>query len=394
MGIQVSGTTAGMFYGSASVQQQDSSASLEDEDGKDVNSFFARGVFAPIVSETQVLHFGVDYALVVTATSAMAPSSTARLPLRLGVRGMSENATNVNTTNTPNNGQITLGSADALGFEDDSVVGLEFAYMQGPFSVQTEYLGRDLSGYGTNGDREATGYNAQLAYTLTGESRVYKLDGGKFDAIKPADKTMGAWEVFYRYDNLSVEDDNVMATVGGVAIDETEAKIHTIGTNWYVNEAVKLSLNYLMTQSNSDTVKLQNGRFALGDTDDDGKPSRCAPNTCSKNAVTVLLLLSPALCGAFFRRHKTPDWAHAYSDARSPWRSACRTVECLVGRPPAVCSTRFFVGSGGQRQCWPRNGLATGPSPVGRCPWHAPGGVAGLCEAAFLWRVCLRYGLG
>ncbi len=43
-------------------------------------------------------------------------------------------------------------------------------------------------------DLEATGYNVQLAYTLTGESRSYKLDGGKFDKIKPENKRTGAWE--------------------------------------------------------------------------------------------------------------------------------------------------------------------------------------------------------
>jgi len=218
-----------------------------------------------------VLHFGVDYATRSYGNERDGTKFGGAINSRLGVRGVTENQAN--------SGQLVLAPSDAsavagnttTGFEDDSVVGLEFAYMQGPFSIQSEYLSRQLSGFGTNGDREATGYNTQLAYTLTGESRVYKLDGAKFDAIKPADKNMGAFEVFYRYDNLTVEDDQVMATVGGVKIDETEAKIHTIGTNWYVNEAVKLSLNYLMTQSNSDTVKLQSGRFASGATDDDGK---------------------------------------------------------------------------------------------------------------------------
>lgn len=266
MGIQVNGTTAGMFYGSASLQQQDSGAYLEDEDGKDVNSFFARGVIAPIVSETQVLHFGLDYATRSYGNERDGTKFDGRIRSRLGVRGVSENQTNSD--------QLILAPADAGvtgGFEDDDVVGLEFAYMQGPFSVQSEYLKRDLSGYADNGDREATGYNMLLAYTLTGESRIYKLDGAKFDAIKPMDKQYGAWEVFYRYDHLSVEDDATMATVGGLAIDESEAKVHTLGVNWYANEAVKLSLNYLMTKTDDETVRLQNGRFAAGNDDDDGQ---------------------------------------------------------------------------------------------------------------------------
>jgi phosphate-selective porin OprO/OprP len=258
MGIQVNGTTAGMFYGSTSFQQQDPTTdgnALESKSGKDVNSFFARGVFAPIVSETQVLHFGLDYA---ERSYGSGGVFTGTIDTRLGVRGVSEN--------TVNSKKIVLGKSDALGFDDDKVLGLEFAYMYGPMSVQSEYLKRDLSGTGSNGDREATGYNAQLAYTLTGESRVYKLDGGKFDSIKPANKATGAWELFYRYDNLSVEDD---LNLGVAGIDETTGKVHTVGVNWYANEAVKLSLNYLMSSSDTDTVKLQ-GRVADA-TDDDGK---------------------------------------------------------------------------------------------------------------------------
>jgi phosphate-selective porin OprO/OprP len=276
MGIQVNGTTAGMFYGSASVQQQDPTTGAEDEDGKDTNSYFLRGVFAPIVSETQVLHFGLDYATRSYGNEGTGVDDTqfgGSITSRLGVRGVTES--------NGNSGQLTLAPSDLAatgGFDDDEVVGVEFAYMHGPFSVQSEYLKRDLSGHGSNGDREATGYNAQLAYTLTGESRVYKLDGAKFDAIKPMDKQYGAWEVFYRYDDLSVEDDDVMVAGSGVVlaaigVDETEAKVHTLGVNWYANEAVKLSLNYLMTETDESTVKMQGSTVAtnrfLNDNDDD-----------------------------------------------------------------------------------------------------------------------------
>ena len=54
-------------------------------------------------------------------------------------------------------------------------------------------------------DLKASGYYAQLAYTLTGEPRLYKLDGAKFDTIKPENKEIGAWELFYRYDSIKVE---------------------------------------------------------------------------------------------------------------------------------------------------------------------------------------------
>ena len=275
MGIQVSGTTAGMFYGSAGITQQDPSSSTsvapagggtvttttlqitEDDDGKDVNTFNARGVFAPIVSETEVLHLGLDYAQRSYDDNKFKGGITSRL----GVRGITEN--------TQNSKAITMADSDTLFFNDDQVWGAEFAYMTGPFSVQSEYLKRTLSGQDANGDREATGYNAQLAYTLTGESRTYKLDGGKFDAIKPTDKTYGAWEMFYRYDNLKVEDDDgSLDTVTALNFGETTAKIHTLGVNWYANEAVRVSLNYLMTKSDDDTVAVQ--KRAKSADDDNG----------------------------------------------------------------------------------------------------------------------------
>ncbi len=262
MGVQVNGTTAGMFYGSASIIQQDGTATYsgtsyqlgEDEDGKDLNTFNLRGVFAPIVSETQVLHFGVDYAQRSYEDNVFRGGITSRM----GVRGVTENSQNSKA--------LTMADADSAGnfFDDDQVWGAEFAYMYGPFSVQSEYLQRNLSGQDDNGDREATGYNLQLAYTLTGESRVYKLDGAKFDAIKPIDKVNGAWEVFYRFDSLTVEDDDKNLGVAGV--DETTADIHTLGVNWYVNEAVKISANYLMTKSDKDTVAVQK---RAADADDD-----------------------------------------------------------------------------------------------------------------------------
>ncbi len=103
----------------------------------------------------------------------------------------------------------------------------------------------------------------QLAYTLTGESRSYKLDGGKFDKIKPENKRTGAWEVFYRFDDITVDETGIAPSgyVGALDSAEAGAKTHTIGVNWYANESVKLSANYLKTSV--DDVVNANG-------DDDG----------------------------------------------------------------------------------------------------------------------------
>ena len=124
--------------------------------------------------------------------------------------------------------------------------------------MQGEYIKRkveaDAAAYQ---DIKADGYYAQVAYTLTGEARAYKL--GKFDSIKPSNKQIGAWEVFYRYDHLSVDDDN-----GAFAnVSDIEANVHNLGLNWYANESIKLSGTYVK-------AKVDNAQNANGDDDGDG----------------------------------------------------------------------------------------------------------------------------
>jgi len=247
--------TAGMFHGEVGGYRQSGN---EDADGQNNTSFIARGVVAPIVESNQVLHFGLNY-----ATREVEAGWEEEIESRLSVRGTTEDSVNGN--------RAVFGRANLDG--TDQAWGLEAAYMIGPFSIQGEYLARNADGdaaaNGNSNDLEASGYNVQLAYTLTGESRSYKLDGGKFDKIKPENKQIGAWEVFYRYDNITVDETAFLpesedeTVVAGLTIDNAEAsaKTHTIGVNWYANEAVKISANYLKTSVDD---------LANGNGDDDG----------------------------------------------------------------------------------------------------------------------------
>lgn len=254
-GVRLRTTLGDMFHGEIGGYRQGGN---EDEDGQNNTSFVARGVIAPIVQDNQVLHFGLNF-----ATREVEEGAVQEIEPRLSVRGTSEDSVNGN--------RALFGGAAIDG--TDQVWGLEAAYMMGPFSVQGEYLTRNADGdaavNGNSNDLEATGFNVQLAYTLTGESRTYKLDGGKFDKIKPENKQIGAWEVFYRYDDITVDETAILpqgeggAPLAGLTLDSAEAaaKTHTIGVNWYANEAVKISANYLKTSV--DDVVNANG-------DDDG----------------------------------------------------------------------------------------------------------------------------
>ncbi len=227
MGIQVSGVAGNLFYGSAGFNRAKGN---EDVNGKNNNTYNLRGVIAPMAEAGNVLHFGVNYA------KRNTEDFDGRIRSRLGVRGTTEDTVN---GNRPDFAPAVTGQ-----FDGDSAWGLEAAFAAGPFSVQSEYLRRDIDAKSgsTRDDREASGYNVQLAYTLTGEARGYKLDGGKFDSIKPENKQYGAWELVYRYDNIKAEEASVV---------DTKAKIHTFGVNWYANEAIKVSANYLKASTDN-----------------------------------------------------------------------------------------------------------------------------------------------
>lgn len=243
MGIQALFTSE-MFYGSTSISAKDQN----DVDGESVKQFNLRGVFAPMHEAGNVLHLGLNYASRGLDDTAV----DSRIRSRLGMRGVSTSGGN---DAGDNGNRLLLGgvsSAPAGAYDDDSAWGVEAAWAMGPFSVQGEYIKRDLQADSdAYEDVEGDGYYAQVAYTLTGEPRGYKI--GKFDSIKPANKQIGAWEVFYRYDHLSVEDDNV----GIEPTDDVEGKVHNLGVNWYANEAVKISGVYV--KANVENQENDNG---------------------------------------------------------------------------------------------------------------------------------------
>ena len=58
------------------------------------------------------------------------------------------------------------------------------AWVQGPFSLQGEYMHADYDAPAV-GDPSFSGYYAYGSYFITGESRAYKQSSGAFDKVKP-----------------------------------------------------------------------------------------------------------------------------------------------------------------------------------------------------------------
>ena len=123
------------------------------------------------------------------------------------------------------------------------LVNFETAFVQGPFSLQAEYL---VSNVNTGTVNPIDGYNfssyyGQVSYFLTGEHKKYKSSYSGFGRVKPKsnfgeteNKGLGAWEVALRYSNSDLNSKDVL---GGGQSDVT------LGLNWYLNPVTRIMLN-------------------------------------------------------------------------------------------------------------------------------------------------------
>ena len=257
LGIQVSATAGDSLYGSFGVTAKDAN----DADGDSSKQLNARVVFAPLHDSGNVLHFGLNFAQL----EADVASYESRFRSRMGMRGVSTAGGN---DAGANGHRAAIGSniAAADAWDKDRAMAVEAAWAMGPFSLQGEYLQRKLKADTAIADREADGFYVQAAYTITGEARGYKL--GKFDSIKPANKQIGAWEVFYRYDDFSIEDDTFVAATQRRGVGDVDLKTHNLGVNWYANEAVKVSAAYV--KATADNYTNANGPAGVATGDDSG----------------------------------------------------------------------------------------------------------------------------
>jgi phosphate-selective porin OprO/OprP len=133
---------------------------------------------------------------------------------------------------------IRLVDSGALSFTDSiDRRGLEGLLIEGPWSVQAEYLHADVSREGGRPSYSADGYYAFVSWVVTGESRGYA--GGNVADVKPKGP-WGAVELALRYSELNLDDG---VNLGGREHD------FTFGANWYISRYLKLQGNYVHADS-------------------------------------------------------------------------------------------------------------------------------------------------
>lgn len=110
--------------------------------------------------------------------------------------------------------------------------GLELVALDGPWSVQAEYLRTDVE---RDGRPALTfdGWYLQGSWFVGQGRRAYDRRDGTFDAVRPGGD-LGALEFAVRYSVLDLEDGPI---TGG-----TERN-WTLGLNWYLSEHLRLMLN-------------------------------------------------------------------------------------------------------------------------------------------------------
>ena len=106
------------------------------------------------------------------------------------------------------------------------------------------------------------GWYVQAGYLLFGGSQRYDANGGKYTKIKPGSKKCGDVELCARYETVDLNDG---AVYGG------SAEAYAVGLNWWVNNNVKMQVNYQF--NNNDRYANGKGKLYVGH-DSTGAPTK------------------------------------------------------------------------------------------------------------------------
>jgi phosphate-selective porin OprO/OprP len=140
-----------------------------------------------------------------------------------------------------------------LPVNDNTLLGLEFATVQGSWWAQSEWIRSSLDA-GDLGDPRFSGAYIEGGWFLTGESRTYQQKDGIFGRVLPfrpyklggnpfkKDSNGGAFEFTGRISTTDLTD----AAVRAGKIDNIG-----VGVNWYLTPATRFMANYIYSRVNN-----------------------------------------------------------------------------------------------------------------------------------------------
>jgi phosphate-selective porin OprO/OprP len=136
-----------------------------------------------------------------------------------------------------------LADTGDVNARDMESVGIESAWVHGPWSVQGEFLGNFIA---SEADQFFYGFYMYGSYFWTGESRSYDTSRGVFGRLQPkrdfsfANEGWGALESAVRFSYLDL--DNKLVNGGTL-------QTMTVGVNWYLHSNSKIRFNYVFAHA-------------------------------------------------------------------------------------------------------------------------------------------------
>jgi phosphate-selective porin OprO/OprP len=244
-----------------SLEELTSSKYVTSIERSPINSFFAEGrnLGLSLSGATDFWGYGIGVfdngnddngaqEFAYTGRVFLSPINRERALLHLGVGMSHRNAPNANLDRSVTQG-IKKGDTVAVSvdpFDSQDILGLELAGKIGPFHGSAEYQQRATSATDNGEDASASGYYVEAGWFITGESRPY--EEGTWEKVKPNRPGLGAWEVFVKQSGVDLDDSGIAAA------NRNKGDITTLGVNWYANEIIRVSANYVYAQWDQDLV--------------------------------------------------------------------------------------------------------------------------------------------
>ena len=196
------------------------------------------------------LHIGAAYSYRTTTTD-MATGEWGTY------RASARNSTSINR-------KKYLDTNNLPGFDHNNLWTVELAGHWGGLRYEAAYIGDNVHFKPDAADPETKNFNgwyAQAGYLLFGGKQRYDSNGGKYTKVERAHE-WGDVELCARYETCNLNFGNVF---GGAS------EAYTLGLNYWVNENVKMQLNYQF--NNNDRYATGKGKLNIG-LDSNGKPTK------------------------------------------------------------------------------------------------------------------------
>lgn len=142
---------------------------------------------------------------------------------------------------------------------DRTRLGVEAAWVGGPFALYAEAASIEEEATGTGGDadlRTEVWYVAG-SWVLTGEDKTFKGVHPRSPLIRRSGQMTrgrGAWQLAARYSELSLDDDLVGAGLALASAFPERVASYDIGINWYASYNARVKLHFLHTDYAEDIV--------------------------------------------------------------------------------------------------------------------------------------------